>query len=43
MKEMSDKCTVCENDLTDREIELERQVCADCRGVCTCRGCEENE
>lgn len=39
MQEILDKCSVCDHDLSDREIELERDICSLCSGECNCEGC----
>lgn len=40
---MKTTCTVCDHDLSDREIEREIDICSQCDGECHCRDCEESK
>ncbi len=39
MQEILDKCSVCDHDLSDREIEIEETVCSLCADECRCERC----
>lgn len=36
------ECKICKHDLSDREIELEKEICSECDGECHCSRCEVN-